>query len=190
MSKDNLNVEDNEEILEEASNEIEDNQEENLESEELSEEDKLKIEMESLVVKVQGLENDVARAYADAKNYERRARIDADNLVTRKVSGVVEKILPALDNFERALKVDSQDATVNNFLKGFEMIYQQLYAALEEEGIKQIDALNKPFDSEYHQAISTVNDENYEAGVVVEELQKGYTLNGKVIRHTLVKVNE
>ncbi|WP_423364490.1 heat-inducible transcriptional repressor HrcA [Mycoplasma sp. P36-A1] len=159
-------------------------------TETLTEEAKLQIEMAGLITKVQELENNVARAYADAQNYERRAKIDADNQVVKKVTGIVEKILPALDNFERALKVDSEDETLNNFLKGFDMIYQQLYSALEEEGIKQIDAIDKPFDSEYHQAVMSVAVDGVESGLVIEELQKGYTFKNKVLRHTLVKVSE
>jgi len=190
------------EILERA-DEVEDIYDESLEearkddvlNEEANEVEDIVVEDDSnsedvLKARISELENEVARAHADAQNYVRKAKIDADNQVNRKVSNIVEHILPALDNFERALNVKSDDANLNNFLKGFEMIYQQLYSALEGEGIKRIEAVGQDFNPEFHQAVSTVKDENFESGKVVEELQKGYTFKDKVLRHTLVKVNE
>ena len=171
-------------VINEEANEVED-----IVVEDIVEEDDSNSE-DVLKARISELENEVARAHADAQNTMRKAKIDMDIQVNRKVSNIVEHILPALDNFERALNVKSDDANLNNFLKGFEMIYQQLYSALEGEGIKRIEAVGQDFNPEFHQAVSTVKDENFESGKVVEELAKGYTFKDKVLRHTLVKVNE
>lgn len=157
---------------------------------EIDEVAKLQEEIATLRLENKELDNKYLMAYADAQNLAKRAKIDAENLVNNKVSGIVENILPALDNFERALKTQINDESVENFLKGFEMIYEQLYQALENEGIKQIECVGHDFDPNYHQAIMQVNDEKFESNKVVEEVQKGYTFRNKVIRPAMVKVNE
>ncbi|MEG0569358.1 MAG: nucleotide exchange factor GrpE [Erysipelotrichales bacterium] len=163
---------------------------ENEEEKEVSEEVKLQEDIKDLQEMNKVLEEKYLLAYADAQNLAKRAKIDADNLVNNKVSAIVENILPALDNFERALETKVEDDQVNNFLKGFEMIYEQLYKALEDEGIKVIPAVGTEFDPNVHQAVMQAQDENYESNIVVEELQRGYTFRNKVIRPAMVKVNE
>lgn len=157
---------------------------------EVSELDKIQQEIEDLKTLNKELENKYLMAYADAQNLGRRAKVDAENLVVNKVSKIVEDILPALDNFERALANQPDDENIQNFLKGFEMIYQQLYGALLNEGVKQIEAVGVEFDPNYHQSIGHVKDDNYDSNIVVEELQKGYTFRNKVIRPAMVRVNE
>ncbi|MDH6603253.1 molecular chaperone GrpE [Bacilli bacterium PM5-9] len=157
---------------------------------ELSEVELLQKNISELEQKNKELDEKYLMAYADAQNIAKRAKIDAENLVVNKVSKLVDDILPALDNFERALGVDVKDESITNFLKGFEMIYQQLAMVLENEGVKQIESVGKEFDPNFHQSIAQVNDENYESNIVVEELQKGYTFRNKVIRPAMVKVNE
>ena len=158
--------------------------------EELNEIEKLQQEIIDLKEKNQELDNKYFMAYADAQNLNKRAKIDAENLVVNKVAKIVEDILPALDNFERALKSDVKDESITNFLKGFEMIYQQLYTALENEGIEQIKSVGMEFDPNFHQSIAQVNDDKYASNIVVEEVQKGYVFRNKVIRPAMVKVNE
>lgn len=147
-------------------------------------------EIENLKAQVKEWENKYYTAYADAQNMSKRAKIDAENLVLNKIGCLVENIIPVLDNFERAINVKSDDKNVQNFLKGFEMLYQQLYQTLEMEGISQIEAVGKEFDPNLHESIEVVSDENYGNNIVVEELQKGYKFRSKVIRPTLVKINE
>lgn len=91
---------------------------------------------------------------------------------------------------ERALAVPSEDEHIQNYVKGFEMIHNQLVAILEKEGVKEIEALNKPFDHNYHQALMQEPVEGVESGIVVEVLQKGYMLKDRVLRAALVKVSE
>lgn len=175
------------------SKEKDDNQEEVLAKEvveELDEIEKLQQEIIDLKEKSKELENKYFMAYADAQNLNKRAKIDAENLVVNKVAKIVEDILPALDNFERALNSDVKDENITSFLKGFEMIYQQLYTALENEGIEQIKSVGLEFDPNFHQSIAQVNDDKYASNIVIEEVQKGYVFRNKVIRPAMVKVNE
>ena len=102
----------------------------------------------------------------------------------------LREILPVLDNLERALDVKVDDQNVKNYAKGFEMIYQQLVHILNQEGVKEIEALDKPFDPNFHQALMQEAVEGVEPGMVVEVLQKGYMLKDRVLRATLVKVSE
>ena len=88
------------------------------------------------------------------------------------------------------MAVPSEDENIQNYVKGFEMIHDQLVAILEKEGVKEIDALNKPFDHNYHQALMQEPVEGVESGIVVEVLQKGYMLKDRVLRAALVKVSE
>ena len=99
-------------------------------------------------------------------------------------------MLPVIDNLERALDVKVDDPNVKNYAKGFEMIYQQLVHILEMEGVKEIEAKDKPFDPNFHQALMQEAKEGVEPGMVIEVLQKGYMLKDRVLRATLVKVSE
>ncbi|MGL4383029.1 MAG: nucleotide exchange factor GrpE [Bacilli bacterium] len=175
-----------EEVLEEVDEEI--SIEDIIEEEDI--ENEYEKEIDELKLKVIDLENNYLKAYADAQNMIKRANIDADNKILNRLSGVLGGILPALDNFERALKTNSEDENTQNFLKGFEMIYQQLAQALDNEGIKVIETVNHEFDPHLHEAVMQVNDENYGPNIIVEELQKGYTFNNRVLRVALVKVNQ
>lgn len=180
----------NEEVLDlpEADIEKEVSQDESLEVVE-SKEELLQKEVDALKETSKNWEDKYYRAYADAQNQARRANIDAENLVFRKVQNLALDILPAIDNFERALSVTEPSEEVANFLKGFEMIYNQLLQALANEGIETVKTVGLPFDANNAQAVMQVEDTNYESGVVVEELQKGYTFRNKIIRPAMVKVN-
>ena len=94
-------------------------------------------------------------------------------------------MLPVLDNFERALQ---QEAGVDGFKEGMDMIFKQLKDVLEKAGLAEIAALDEVFDPNVHNAVMTEDSEQYESGKVSGVMQKGYTLNGKVIRPSMVKV--
>ena len=103
---------------------------------------------------------------------------------------VITNILPVIDNFERALQVpqDKVADDVKSFIDGYEMIYKQLLGVLEKEGVTKIDAVGKPFDPNYHQAVMRVPSDEYDDDVVVEVLQEGYLLGDKTLRPAMVKV--
>lgn len=151
-------------------------------------------ELEAQVAKLQeelaASKNEYFKAYADAENLKKRLQADADNVRKYRIQGFANEVLPVIDNLERALDVKVDDENVKNYVKGFEMIYQQLIHILNQEGVKEIEAMDKPFDPNFHQALMQESVEGVEPGMVIEVLQKGYMLKDRVLRATLVKVSE
>ena len=101
---------------------------------------------------------------------------------------MIEKILPVVDNFERGLASVPEESKGTPFEEGMEKIYKQLMKTLEDMGVKPIEAVGKPFDPDYHNAVMHVEDENLGENVVAAELQKGYTYRETVVRHSMVQV--
>ena len=124
------------------------------------------------------------------ENLKKRLHAEAETTRKYRIQSFALELLPILDALERALAVPSEDENIQNYVKGFEMIHDQLVGILEKEGVKEIDALNKPFDHNYHQALMQEPVEGVESGIVVEVLQKGYMLKDRVLRAALVKVSE
>jgi molecular chaperone GrpE len=129
------------------------------------------------------------RLQADYDNFRRRTRLEKEEIVKYASLSLVEKLLPVLDNFERALAAAQHAADLESFAKGVDMIHRQLADVLAQEGLEPIKAVGEPFNPEVHQAVMQVESEEYDDNVVVEELQKGYKLKEKVIRPSMVKVN-
>ena len=128
--------------------------------------------------------NDVARAYADTENMKKRLQKDADATRKYRFQQPATEILPILDSMEMALKVQTEDEAIKNYVKGFEMIHKQL------KGVQEIDAADKPFDHNTMQALMQEKKEGVESGMVIEVLQKGYMLKDRILRPALVKVSE
>lgn len=135
-------------------------------------------------------QNDRARAYADAENMKKRLQKEADTAKKYRFQQAGLDLLPILDNMGMAIKVDSENAELVNYVKGFEMIYQQLQRVLENEGVKEIEAEGKPFDHNTMQALMQEKKEDVEPGIVIEVMQKGYMLKDRILRPALVKVSE
>lgn len=146
--------------------------------------------IEGLKAELDKAKNDVARAYADTENMKKRLQKDADTTRKYRFQQPALELLPILDNMELALKVQTEDESVLNYVKGFEMIHKQLKGVLEKEGVQEIDALNKPFDHNTMQALMQEKKEDCESGIVLEVLQKGYMLKDRILRPALVKVSE
>lgn len=125
------------------------------------------------------------RLMAEFDNYRKRSEKEKADSYDYAVSNTVAEMLPVIDNFERALKVESQD---KSFYAGVEMIYKQMIGVLEKFHVTPIDATGKEFDPNLHNAVMHIDDENLGENIVAEELQKGYLYKEKVIRHSLVKV--
>lgn len=130
------------------------------------------------------------KAYADTENLKKRLQNDADTLRKYRIQSFAQEILPAIDNMERAIAFEGKDEEMKNYVEGINMIYQQLKTALEAEGVTVIEALDKPFDPNLHQALVTEKVEGVEPGIVLEEIQKGYLLKDRILRASLVKVSE
>lgn len=124
---------------------------------------------------------------ADFENHRRRSRQEKEDLSMIVAQNVIKDLLPVIDNFERALgSAKTQDAA--KLLLGIEMIHRQFLQALEKCGLTTVEALGQMFDPKKHDAVMRVEDEDQEDGTVIEELQKGYAVRGKVIRPSMVKV--
>lgn len=133
------------------------------------------------------LKNAYAMAYADTENTRKRLTKEKDSFMKYHMQDFAKEILPVLDNCERALAAKTDDEALH---KGVEMIYNQLRAALEKEGVTEIDALNKPFDGNWHQALMSEHKDGVEPGIVIEVLQKGYKYKDRILRAAMVKVSE
>lgn len=138
------------------------------------------------------LEDRLLREKAELVNYRKRKEEETERLLKYSNEDIVKSLLPIVDNFERAIKMDDDNLKdeVSKFLSGVKMIYCNLINVLEKYGVKAIDGANKPFDPAYHQAIMTEKREGMEPEMVIEVLQKGYLLKDKVIRPAMVKVSE
>lgn len=126
------------------------------------------------------------RQVAEFDNYRKRTTAEKAAMYSNGVRDTVEKLLPVVDNFERA--VNSATDTEDPLYTGVLMILKQLRDVLTELGVEEIPAEGEPFDPNYHNAVMHIDDENCDDNVVVEVFQKGYKLGDKVIRHSMVKV--
>lgn len=131
------------------------------------------------------LQDRCMRALADLDNYRKRVEREREEQRLRISIGLIQEILPALDDLGRAL---SQPADAPGFREGIELIQKQFDEALKRLGIEPIDALGESFDPVYHEALSAEPREGFEPNTVIEEIRKGYTLGGRVVRPSLVKV--
>ncbi len=132
------------------------------------------------------LNNRLLRLQADFDNFRRRSRQEKEELSQVVAYGIFKELLPVLDNFERALAAPGQDAA--QIRTGVELVYRQLGGSLERFGVKPIAAVGNPFDPAFHEAVMRVEDVCQADGLIVEELQKGYEMGGKVLRPSMVKV--
>ena len=167
-------------------------EEQNIEKELKKEKKSSKNEIKELEDKIKTLEEEVLRSKADLINYRKRKDEEVNNFIKYANCGLIESILPIVDNFERAIAIDESKLNddVKNFLVGFKMIYQNLTETLKTIGVKEIECLNKPFDSKLENCVFTESNPNFDDEVVLEVFAKGYTFNDKVLRCASVKVNK
>ncbi|WP_078545542.1 nucleotide exchange factor GrpE [Litchfieldia alkalitelluris] len=188
-----------EQILKEATETVEEvNQNEDVQvdmeqQEATMEKDDLTIANEKIAdleAKLADSENRLFRLQADFENYKRRIRLDQEAASKYRAQSLVTDLLPALDNFERAMKVEAKDEGTKSLLQGMDMVYRSLVDALSKEGVETIESVGSQFDPHLHQAVMQVEEADAEPNVVLEEFQKGYKLKDRVIRPTMVKVNQ
>lgn len=127
------------------------------------------------------------RLMADFQNYRRRVEKEKSDIYAYAAEKIVNQLLEVMDNFERALEHMEEEGP-GNFSEGMAMIYKQLKGVLEKNGVEAIEAQGMPFDPNFHNAVMTEESDSFESGTVTEVLQKGYLLNKKVIRPSMVKV--
>lgn len=149
------------------------------------------VEIEKLKTENAQLNEKILRINAELQNIKRRNSEEMSRLLKYDGETFIKKILPIIDNFERAINMDDANLEdeVSKFLSGFKMIYSNLKNILDEMEIKEIECIGKPFDSMNMEAVLTDHDETKEENIVLDCLQKGYTYKDKVIRPAMVKVN-
>ncbi|MCM3692366.1 nucleotide exchange factor GrpE [Neobacillus niacini] len=147
-------------------------------------------EIQNLTSKLEEADNRYLRLQADFDNFRRRTRLDIEAGEKYKAQKLVTELLPALDNFERALQIEADNEQTRSVLQGMEMVYRSLIEALKKEGVEAIEAVGKEFDPNFHQAVMQGEDENFGSNIVSAEFQKGYMLKDRVIRPSMVQVNQ
>ncbi|MCG1287125.1 nucleotide exchange factor GrpE [Staphylococcus epidermidis] len=130
------------------------------------------------------------RLYAEFENYKRRIQKENQINATYKAQGVLTDILPSIDNIERALQIEGDDESFKSLQKGVQMVHESLLRALKDNGLEEILAEGKEFDPNLHQAVVQDDNPDFKSGEVTQELQKGYKLKDRVLRPSMVKVNQ
>ena len=143
---------------------------------------------DALKQKIDELEDRVKRQMAEFENFRKRTEKEKTMMFETGAKSVIEKILPVVDNFERGLATVSEEEKDSPFAQGMEMIYKQLMTELENMQVKAIPAVGEEFNPDFHNAVMQVESDEYESGVVAQELQKGYTYRDSVVRHSMVAV--
>lgn len=129
------------------------------------------------------------RKAAEFENYKRRTENDQLNLIKYAAESLIIKLLPTIDDFERSLTHMSEETDVQKIKEGIQLIYNKFIKILEEQGVKKIDAVGKPFDVEFHEALMQKPDNSVAPHTVLEELETGYIYKDRVIRHSKVIVS-
>ena len=137
---------------------------------------------------IEQLEDKVKRQLAEFENFRNRTEREKQAMFETGARSVIEKILPVVDNFERGLATVPADHQEDAFVDGMNKVYKQLITELDNIGVKPIEAVGKEFDPNLHNAVMQVESDEYESGIVAQELQKGYTYRDVVVRHSMVSV--
>jgi molecular chaperone GrpE len=147
-------------------------------------------EIQILKAKLEEADNRYLRLQADFDNFRRRTRLDQEASEKYRAQKLITDLLPALDNFERAIQMEAENEHTKGLLQGMDMVYRGLLEALKKEGVEVIEAVGKEFDPHLHQAVMQGEDGNYGSNIVTAEFQKGYLLKDRVIRPSMVQVNQ
>jgi len=140
--------------------------------------------------KIEELTDQVKRQMAEFENFRKRTEKEKTQMFDMGAKTVIEKILPIVDNFERGFTTVEEADKEDAFVQGMDKIYKQLMTELEAIGVKPIEAVGQEFNPDFHNAVMQVASEEYESGVVAQELLKGYTYKEVVVRHSMVAVTE
>lgn len=143
---------------------------------------------EAMKEKIDELEDRVKRQMAEFENFRKRSEREKTAMFETGAKSVIEKILPVVDNFERGLASVPEEEKNSPFAEGMEMIYKQMISELEKMEVKPIPAVGEEFNPDFHNAVMQVESDEYESGVIAQELQKGYTYRDSVVRHSMVAV--
>ncbi|MGE3727567.1 MAG: nucleotide exchange factor GrpE [Candidatus Sericytochromatia bacterium] len=146
----------------------------------------LKLQIEQL----QARNDQLMRVAADFENYKRRNAREREDLIKFAGQQIVTNLLDVIDNIERAIQNEIKPEEFPNFVEGVKMIHKQFLDVLQKSGVSVIEAVGQPFNPEYHEAIMSESTNDYPDETVVAEFQKGYQMNGRVLRASMVKVSK
>ncbi|HCT93095.1 MAG TPA: nucleotide exchange factor GrpE [Lachnospiraceae bacterium] len=138
--------------------------------------------------KIEELTDQLKRQMAEFDNYRKRTDKEKASMYVIGAKEIVEKLLPVVDSFERGLSTATGEQMEDPFVDGMNKVYKQMLTALDELGVKPIEALGCEFNPDFHNAVMHVEDEEAGENTIVEEFQKGYTYKDFVVRHSMVKV--
>ena len=150
--------------------------------------DKADKKTEELKEQINQLQDKCMRQMAEFENFRKRSEKEKSAMFETGARSVIEKILPVVDNFERGLAAIPEEEKGSPFADGMNMIYRQLMTELDNMGVKPIEAVGQEFNSDLHNAVMQVESQEFESGVIAQELQKGYTYHDSVVRHSMVAV--
>ena len=143
---------------------------------------------DALKEQIAELEDKTMRQLAEFENFRNRTEKEKQAMFETGARSVIEKLLPVVDNLERGLATVPEEEKDTPFVDGMNKIYKQLMTELDNMGVKPIEAVGKEFDPNLHNAVMQVESEEFESGIVAQELQKGYTYRDTVVRHSMVAV--
>ena len=138
--------------------------------------------------KIEELTDRLTRQMAEFDNFRKRTEREKSQMYEIGAKDIIEKILPVIDNFERGLAAVPEESKEDPFVEGMEKIYKQLTTTLESLGVEPIEAVDKEFNPDLHNAVMHVEDEEAGENIITEEFQKGYMYHDSVVRHSMVKV--
>ncbi len=138
--------------------------------------------------KIEELTDQVKRQMPEFDNFRKRTEKEKTQMYEIGAKSIIEKVLPVVDNFERGLAAVPEENQDDAFVEGMNKIYKQIMTMLEEADVRPIEAIGKEFDPNLHNAVMQTESEEYESGIVAQELQKGYTYRDSVVRHSMVAV--
>lgn len=137
---------------------------------------------------IEELNDKVKRQMAEFDNFRKRTEKEKSQMFDMGAKTIIEKILPVVDNFERGFLTVEESDKDDAFVQGMSQVYKQLMKELEAVGVKPIEALGQEFNPDFHNAVMQVESEEYESGVIAQELMKGYMYKDSVVRHSMVAV--
>lgn len=150
--------------------------------------DQLQQDLDAEKERTKEVEDRYLRLRAEFDNYRRRTRQEVDDIRARAAEGLAAALLPVVDNLERAAAFGGEGHDPKSLAEGVELVLKQLLMELGKVGVEPIEAAGKPFDPNLHEAVAHEESDESPEGTVIEELQKGYVLNDKVLRPSMVKV--
>ena len=167
---------------------IEEDQEKAPEAEKEEKKEEKKDKKDPKDAQIEDLTDRLRRNMAEFDNFRKRTEKEKTQMFETGAKSVIEKILPVIDNFERGLAAVPEDEKDSAFVDGMDKVYRQMLTELDAIGVKPIEAVGKEFDPEFHNAVMQVESEEYDSGIVAQELQKGYIYHDSVVRHSMVAV--